>query len=66
MGERILTELHGEVVSQEEYPRPRQSGEDDGEEDGGEDTFLGVGASLHLHQVGTLKAISSLLLPAAG
>ena len=66
MGERILTELHGEVVSQEEYPRPGQPGEDDGEEDGGEDAFLGVGAGLHLHQVGAFKAVSCLLLPAAG
>ena len=62
----ILTEFHSEVVSQEEYSCPRQAWEDDGEEEGGEDTFLGVGPSLHLHQVGTFKALTSLILPAAG
>ena len=62
--ESLLTELHHEVIDQEEDPRSDQSREEDRQADGGEDAPLAVAASLHLHQVGTLQAV--LLLPAAG
>ena len=66
LGPRTVTELHHEVVDQEEDPRPGQAREDDGEEEGGDDAPLGVAASLDLHQVGTLDPVLLLLLPAAG
>ena len=66
LGETLLTELHHEVVDQEEDPRPGQAREEDGEEEGRHDTPLAVAASLDLHQVGTLDPVLLLLLPAAG
>ena len=64
--ESLLTELHHEVIDQEEDPRSDQSREEDRQADGGEDAPLAVAASLHLHQVGTLHAVLLLLLPAGG